>query len=60
VLVYAALANGTSTFVTTKELEMHTQTMIVLLPMFCDTIITTEQRDDHTVVSIKGVGLINN
>ena len=35
ILIYCAIAKGQSQFTTQKDLSLHTQTMLTLLPMFC-------------------------
>ena len=43
ILIYAVLAAGISKFTTTKDLTLHTTTMLDLLPMLCDARITAKQ-----------------
>ena len=58
-LIYAAMAKGQSQFLTLPDLSLHTQTMLVLLPMFCDAVFKTEKVENGTLVTIDGVGLEN-
>ena len=59
ILIYAALAKGLTKFATTRELSMHFQTLLVLLPMFCDIEITTGREGNVTLVEVTGLAKVH-
>ena len=57
-LVYMALASGRSQIQTTKELELHTTTMLTLLGMFCDAKIELQKSErGNTIIIIEGISV---
>ena len=65
VLIYAVMAKGTSKFSTTKDLTLHTTTMLDLLPMLCDAKITTKRGEGGessgcTLIEIEGLDRFSN
>ena len=59
-IVYMALAEGTSLMRTTKELSLHSKTMVQLLPMFNKDIkfeVILEEKTNTSLVVVHGIGL---
>ena len=59
-LIYQTLAVGKSQMRVQKPLSLHTQTMLVLLPMFREDLkIEVEEEKESVLITVHGLGISN-